>query len=80
MLKKDYNNLGKITHKILTSVALVGIVELKEIFSNIEENCNSQKELEKIPFLYSQATHLCKEAIKELEKEREKYKLQLPVS
>src|SRR4029077_21263831 len=71
--KKDYNNLGKITHKILTSVALVGITELKEILSNIEENCNSQKELEKIPFLYSQATYLCKEATKELEKEREKY-------
>ncbi len=79
LLIKDYNNLGKITHKILTSVALVGMVELKEILSKMEENCNSLKELEKIPFLYSQATDLCKEVIKELEKEREKY-LQLPVS
>jgi len=80
LVKKDYNNLGKITHKILTSVSLVGITELKEILRHIEENCNSLKELEKIPFLYSQATDLFKEAIQELEKEREKYRVQLPVS
>ena len=76
--------MKKVTDNLISDYknffAMVGIVELKEILSNIEENCNSLKELEKIPSLYSKVAPLCKEAIKELEAERENYMEEFSVS
>jgi hypothetical protein len=41
LLKKDYNRMGKIAHKMCTSVAMMGIEELVETISSIEEKCKT---------------------------------------
>jgi HPt (histidine-containing phosphotransfer) domain-containing protein len=62
----DYYSLGKLAHKIKSSVAMMGINELKTDMKTLEHFAKEGKNAEKYPVLISKFKVISKESIVEL--------------
>ncbi len=62
----DYNSLGKLAHKIKSSVAMMGISELTTDMKTLEYITKEGKNKGKYPFFISKFKTISKEAIEEL--------------
>ena len=64
--KKNYEELGAIAHKAKSSVAMLGIVELKNDMEFLEINTKNRGSIEKYPILVKRFIDISSEVLKEI--------------
>lgn len=70
--KKNWNELSKQAHKMRAPVAYFGIVELKEILSNIERNAKEYSNADLLSDMIDEVNQIASASIKELKEELDK--------
>jgi HPt (histidine-containing phosphotransfer) domain-containing protein len=71
--KMDYPSIKSLSHKMKSSVSIMGITALNEILAEMEELSKSGKDLEKIKTLNNEVNEIYKQGIEEIEKEIPNY-------
>ena len=65
----DLDTVGKMAHKMKSSIDSMGIVSIKETIRSLEKNAKHQENVEMIPRLIDQVDATIQEAIMQLRKE-----------
>ena len=63
---KDWKALRGTAHKMKSSLSIMGIKELEGVVANIEEYCDKETNLDRLPELVEQVKVICKESMEEL--------------
>jgi HPt (histidine-containing phosphotransfer) domain-containing protein len=63
---KDWKALRGTAHKMKSSLSIMGIKELEPVVADLENFCDKEINLDKVPALVDQVKIVCKEAMEEL--------------
>ena|GEM_PF-963738 len=69
----DYPAIRRNAHTMMSSVSIMGITSLNNVLKEIEKLAKSETEIEKIKMQAKTLDIICKQAIKEIEKEKINY-------
>jgi signal transduction histidine kinase/CheY-like chemotaxis protein/HPt (histidine-containing phosphotransfer) domain-containing protein len=69
LLRKDWDAMRLLSHKLRSSVSFAGIKELEELLLSTEDYTENEIHLDQLPGLISQIRQICFKAISELEQE-----------
>ena len=67
---KDWKSLHAIAHKIKASFSFMGIKELENVISLVEEYCYNETNIDELPAMVSKIKNICTLALEELEIEK----------
>src|SRR6476620_10243130 len=70
---KDWKSLRAVAHKMKPSYSFMGVQQLEEMVSDLEEYSGSETHLEELPELVSKISSITEEVILELQEEKKKF-------
>jgi HPt (histidine-containing phosphotransfer) domain-containing protein len=73
IVQADYQKIRSISHKMKSSVSLMGITVLGPLLEEMESLAGSAVGIEKIREMNEKLRFICKQAVGEIELEKEKY-------
>ncbi|OFY86164.1 MAG: hypothetical protein A3F72_06840 [Bacteroidetes bacterium RIFCSPLOWO2_12_FULL_35_15] len=72
VVKKDYQHIRSLAHKMKSSVSIMGISSLTPVLQEMMDLGEKESDIEKIKELNQKLNLICKKAIEEIEKEKVK--------